>query len=644
MSEAIDVSRFGAGAARPGPAPASRPAPLIGRLERLRLGAQLTLAVLASGLLALSLAWRYLVPDAAQVAELAAGLAAAIVSVPVFAAAWASLRAPSLHGVTDRLVALALLGAWATGDLTAAALLPIVMILGHVLEERSLIGSRDAIEALQRLAETSANRLASDGSVERVATSTLRPGDLILLRAGDVLPVDGIVRAGEASLDLASLTGESVPNRTSPGREVPAGAVDLDGPLSVEVTRTGESSTIGRIVALMRDAERAKPPVTRILERHAGAYLGFVLTIAAATWFVSGSSTATLAVLVASCPCALVLAVPATAIAAISVAARHGILLKGTGFLESLADVTSVVFDKTGTLTTGALTLDGSVPPSELAARTASALGAGSHHPVSRAARAAHRDEAPASDVRESGGLGVTGRVDGEAAAFGRPELFERLGIAAPAPPAHDGPVAGVARAGRFIAWLTFADRPRPEAEAALADLRALGLARQLLLTGDRAPVAGRVAARLGIDDVEAEALPDRKMRRVLAEIRAGWRPMVVGDGINDSLALRAGAVGIAMGAQGADVALAAADLVLLGSDLGRLGTAIRLARRCRRTIAVNVAIGLGWTAVLVALAASGMLGAEGAVVAALLHNASTFAGLANAGRLLGFDERRGPA
>ena len=190
-----------------------------------------------------------------------------------------------------------------------------------------------------------------------------------------------------------------------------------------------------------------------------------------------------------------------------------------------------------------------------------------------------------------------------------------------------------------LLGWLLFADRVRPEAAQAVAGLRALGVERHMLLTGDRLPVARRVAAATGIDTVFAEALPEQKMRQVVAEIAAGHRPMVVGDGINDSLALRAGAVGVAMGAGGTDVALASADLVLLSSDLRRLATMIRLSRRCRRTIHVNVALGLGWTAVLVALATAGLLGAQGAIVAALLHNLSTFLGMANAGRLLLFDE-----
>jgi heavy metal translocating P-type ATPase len=622
---------------------------LLAHAERLLLGVRLTLAMLAAGLLLLAVAWEFLFPADTALATLVAGGAAALVAIPVLVAAWDSLRHPSLHGVTDRLIALALVAAWAAGDLMTAAILPIVMILGHVLEERSLLGSREAIRALGRLAETSARRLRDDGSVDVVPTVVLRPGDVIEVRAGDRLPADGTVRAGSASLDMASLTGESVPVDVAEGAQVLAGSIDTDGRLEIEVTRIGAETTLGKIIGLMRAAERAKPPVARLLERYAGQYMALVLMVAAGTWFGSGSTEATLAVLVAACPCALVLAAPATSIAAIAVAARHGILIKGAAFLENLADVTSIVFDKTGTVTTGELFLVATLPTDGVAAadlvRLSASMGAASSHPVSRAvARAIPADRRLSVDaVREASGFGMTGRLGDEEIALGRPDLFARLGIAAPAPPPHDGPIAGVARGGTFLGWLLFADRPRPEAAAALAELRGLGLHRQALLTGDRASVAGRIAAGLGISDVTAEALPEQKMQRVVAEIRAGELPMVVGDGINDTLALKAGAVGVAMGAQGTDVALASADLVLMSSDLRRLATAIRLSRACRRTIHVNVGIGLGWTLVLVALAAAGQLGAEGAIVAALLHNLSTFLGVANAGRLLLIDEKLAP-
>ena len=629
------------------PAPLAMPlrAGLLARAEKLLLALRLTLAMLAAGLLVLSLLWVWAFPAQAALASLVAGGAAILVSLPVMAAAWHSLRHPSLHGVTDRLIALALVGAWAAGDLMTAAVLPIVMILGHVLEERSLLGSREAIRALSRLAETSARRLRGDGTIEVVATAVLRAGDLIELRAGDRVPADGVVEEGAASLDMASLTGESVPVDVGEGARVMAGAIDTDGRLLVRVTSVGGETTLGKIIALMREAEGAKPPVTRLLERYAGQYMMLVLMVAGGTWFASGDTAATLAVLVSACPCALVLAAPATAIAGIAVAGRHGILIKGTAFLENLADVTSIVFDKTGTLTTGELTLTEVLAEAGVDAAQimciAGSLGAVSSHPVSRAARLASAGQAQAgvSQAREAGGFGVVGTIDGETAAFGRPDLFANLGIGAPPPPAHDGPIAGVALGGRFLGWLLFADQPRREAREALAGLRALGLDRQMLLTGDRLSVAARIGSAMGIADVRADALPQAKMQEVLREVRAGYRPMVVGDGINDSLALKAGAVGIAMGAQGTDVAMASADLVLMSSDLRRLGTAIRLSRRCRRTIQVNVALGLGWTILLMALAAAGVLGAGGAIIAALVHNLSTFLGVANAGRLLLFDE-----
>ena len=614
------------------------------------MGVQLTVAMLAAGLLAIAVVWPYAFPEQAALAELVGGGAALLVAVPVMAAAWQSLRHPSLHGITDQLIALAVIAAWAAGDLMTAALLPIVMIIGHVLEERSLLGSREAIRALTRLTETTARRIGADGSVTAVPTRDLVAGDTIEVRAGDRLPADGIVRRGAASLDVASLTGESVPVEVENGDAVLAGSIDTNGHLEVTVTRVGAETTLGKIIAHVRTAERAKPPLTRLLERYAGQYMALVLMIAGGTWFSTGDVAATLAVLVASCPCALVLAAPSAAIAAIAVAARHGILIKGAAFLENLAEVNSVVFDKTGTLTVGELTVARIVAvlpdgEPEVAALSAG-MGAASSHPVSRAAIRVCPPEARkmVENAREAGGFGLTGICESQPVAFGRPDLFSRLGVTAPPAPAHDGPVAGVSIGDRFVGWMLFADCPRPEAEAALADLRGLGLHRQILLTGDRLLVARRIGAALGIDDVRAEALPEQKMQRVLAEIEAGYWPLVVGDGINDTLALKAGAIGVAMGAQGADAALASADVVLMSSDLRRLCTAIRLSRRCRRTIHVNVALGLGWTIMLVSLAAAGLLGAQGAIIAALLHNLATFVGVANAGRLLLFDEVSGEA
>jgi Cd2+/Zn2+-exporting ATPase len=626
---------------------AQTPLPLLDQAERLVLALRLTLALAALCLLVVAGGMRLLLPAQRGISDLVAGLAAALVAIPVFTEAWASLRHPSLHGITDRLVALALIAAWATGDLMTAAFLPIIMTVGHVLEERSMLGSHEAVKALRKLTQEDSRRVRPDGSVEVVSTTALKVGDVIELRAGERVPADGIVKRGTSSLDLASLTGETVPVEVHEGGLALAGAMNLDGLLQVELTRVGENTTLGRIIALMREAENAKPAVTRLLDRYAGQYMALVLLVAAGVWLITGNVPAMLAVLVASCPCALVLAAPATAVAAIAVAARHGILIKGSAFLEHLADVSAVVFDKTGTITTGDLHLTEVRPidaaDSTLLRRLAASLGAASNHPLSRAAAASvpKAQHVIIDEAREMGGFGVSGRYDGQVAALGRVDLFERLNMAAPTPPVYNGPIAGVSYGSKFLGWLLFHDQLRASAAPAVRDLRALGVERIMLLTGDRSAVAHQVASEVGILTVNAEMLPEQKMDRVMEEIKIGYRPMVVGDGINDSLALRAGAVGVAMGAQGADVALASADLALMTNDLRRLGTCIRLSRRCRQTIYVNVGIGLGFTFVLTGLAAAGVLGIEAPIIAAVLHNVSTFLGLGNAGRLLLFDETK---
>ena len=617
---------------------------LLSSAEQRRAARQLTLAMLALGLLGLGLLWRWMLPEQTGVSQLLLGFASLLVAVPVMRSAWYSLRYPSLHGITDQLIALAMLGAWATGDLLTAALLPIIMIFGHVLEERSVIGSQEAINALGQLTRSHARKLQADGSIIEVDNGTLSAGDVVEVRAGDRVPADGRVLSGQASLDTASITGESVPVEAGVGMLVFGGAINLDGLLRVEVTRTGDESTLGKVIALMQNAERSKPPITRLLERYAGSYMVLVLLLAAVTWFVTHDAQSMLAVLVAACPCALVLSAPATAIAGVAVAARHGILIRSSAFLEELADLTSLVVDKTGTLTYGTLRLQSidSLNADTAEVQTlAASLGAASSHPVSRALAGMADQEAywPLTNIHERQGLGVVATTEKGEAALGRPELFAQLGITTSLVPEHDGPIAGLALNGEFLAWLLLADSIKPEAGFALNELRELGLGRQLLLTGDRQSVARTLAQEVGLNEVQAQALPEDKLNRVLKEIDHGFRPMVVGDGINDSLALKAGVVGVAMGAGGADIALASADIVLIGSDLRRLGTCVRLSRQCRRTLQVNVIIGLGWTLAIVVFAAFGWLGAAGAMIAALLHNLSTLLVLGNAGRLLRFQE-----
>lgn len=623
------------------------PAPSVALLtKRERRGWRLRIVLVLWSLGLLGLAWLVGVTADNRTVEqqLLTALAAVLMGGPVMAAAFRSLRHPDLHGVVDQLVALAVIACWVSADFVTATLLPAVMMVGRVLEDRSLLGSREAVEALSNLTTAVARRIDASGVVESIGVAQLRQGDVVEVRAGDKVPADGVVVDGMASLDTASLTGESLPMEAVEGQVVLGGSVSLNGVLRVRVTRIGSDSALGRVVALMQEAERSKPAVTRLLERYAGKYLLLVVLLAAMVWFTTLNPAAVLALLVAACPSAMVLAAPSTALAAVSVAARHGILLKSSIFLERLADADAVIVDKTGTVTTGQLRVvavrcEPGVDPGHLGA-LARALGRVSSHPVGRAlAHLAADEDVVLTEVHEQAGFGMVAMASHGQVLLGREALFMAHGITFDPAPAHAGPVAGLSEGTQFLGWILLADDVRPEVAATLVALRELGLDKQALLTGDRAGEAHRVADLVGIDEVVAGALPHDKMAFVQQMVDGGRRPIVVGDGINDALALRAGAVGIAMGGQGSDIAMASADVVLTGHDFARVATCVRLGRRARRTLQVNLALSAAWTAVLIVLALAGGGRNGGALTVAVLQNCAAFGVLASAGRLLRFNE-----
>ena len=399
---------------------------------------------------------------------------------------------------------------------------------------------------------------------------------------------------------------------------------------------------LGRVVQLLADVERTSVPVLRLFERRAGAWLPVVFTLAATTLFFTENLSRAIAVLVVAVPTALVVAGPASVVAAMTVATRLRILIKSADFLERASDVDTLILDKTGTVTVGAPAVTEILPAAGQSEATllavAASCGFGSLHPVSRAvvadALARGIVATPPGDLQESPGLGVVAVVDGRQAVLGRRALLIDLGIDAGSEDGGDASQVWVAHGGQCLGRLVLRDRPRAEARSALDAMRALGIGRLVLLTGDRAGVAHEVGQMLGVDEVVAEVLPAQKLEVVRAEQDAGRTVMMVGDGVNDAPALGGADVGVAIGAELNEVALGGADVALLGTDLGRLPKLIGLADTTRRVIGQNVWLAFGLSVVLIALAAWGLLDP---LTGALSQSVAVLVVVANSARILRF-------
>ena len=612
--------------------------------ERRSLGLRLAGDLAGGGLLVVGLvllAWR---PDQPRIAALVQGLAALTVGIPVLVRGLPALVSLRPRHTTDQLVSLAVLAAWAQGAFVTATLVPLILDIGRLFEERSSLGAQAAIAALQRLEAREATRVDSDGGEVAVPLEQLGLGERVRVRPGQVIPVDGRVVTGHGAVDQAPITGESRPEDVEPGAEVFAGTLNVSGLLDIEVTGLGAGTVLGRVAALLREVAATRPSWVRSLERLGAAYVPLVLTVAATTLYVSESVDRAIAVLVVAAPTALVVAGPAAMVAALSLAARRDMLIKDADFLEAATTLDTLVIDKTGTLTTGALVVAECVPaegiPTAELLSVAAACGHGSLHPVARAVVAAARSGGASlwapEQVEEVPGLGTRARLDGQVLCLGRPSWLRSLGVEVP--PAASG--TGVARDGRWLGSLVFSDTVRPGAAAALDRLRSLGIQRMVLVTGDRREEAERVGALLGLDEVVSEVLPEDKLSVVEGEQARGGRVLMVGDGANDALALSRADVGVALGARVNDIVLGGADVALLTGDPHRIPELLELAGRARRTVWQNLALALGLVALMVAAAARGSVSP---LMGALVHDLGAVLVVANAARMLRGNGPGGP-
>jgi Cd2+/Zn2+-exporting ATPase len=534
-------------------------------------------------------------------ADVLAVLASLLLGVPIVLDAAASLLSPrhaegrpSTH--MQELVALAILASFATEQYLECGAIAFFMLLASFIEDRTAVGARQTIESLIRITPTRGVRVTPRGEEEEVEVTALRPGDLVIVRPGETIPADGVIRAGASTIDQAHITGESLPVERREGEEVFAGTINITGLLRVAVTRAGEDSTLGKVKELILQAARSRPPVVRLLDRYAALYTPAVVMVAAILLFFTRDLDRAISLLLIACPCAIILAGPTAMVAALSAAARLGVLVKTVTDLEVARRVTAIVLDKTGTVTTGQLSVTRLRPAPDVEAAELLAVAAsveqGSRHPVARAlvamAERAHVPLREAEGIQEEAGRGMRAQVDGHAVLVGRARWLAGQGV----PMTDQDPDAAlgmsllhVARDGQLLGWIGLEDRTRPGADAVLHALADLGVRTRVMITGDRRSPALKVAQEVGFTDLQAEALPGDKLALVQQLRERGHTVMVVGDGVNDGPALAAGNISVAMGAAGSDVAIHSASIALMNNQLDRIPFLLRLSRR---TVAVT--------------------------------------------------------
>ena len=556
--------------------------------------------------------------------------------IPYFVVGKDVLR-KAIKGVKNRqpfdecfLMAVATVGAFALGDYVEGCAVILFYQIGELFQSVAVGKSRQSISSLMDIRPDYANVEDEDGKLEQVDPDDVEVGTVIVVQPGERVPIDGVIVEGTSALNTAALTGESLPRDVQTGDEVISGCVNMTGLLKVRTTKEFGESTVSKILDLVENSSMKKARAENFITRFARVYTPAVCYGALALAFLPpivlllmGQPARfgdwiyrALTFLVISCPCALVISIPLSFFGGIGGASACGILVKGSTYLEELARTGIVVFDKTGTLTQGTFKVTGVHPADgitdEQLVEAAALAESWSKHPISLSIKAAYGkeiDSARVTDVEELGGHGVTAKVDGKPVAAGNARLMERLGLSAPAV-SETGTVVHVAIDGRYAGYLLIADVVKPHSAEAIRALKAAGVRKTVMLTGDAEPVAKAVSAQLGLDEYHAGLLPGDKVDQIetlIAAKKSKENLAFVGDGINDAPVLSRADVGIAMGALGSDAAIEAADVVLMDDDPAKIALAMRIARRTLRSVYENIVFALAVKFACLLLGAIGM-------------------------------------
>lgn len=558
-------------------------------------------------------------PDAAATRQTVWLWALVLTGAPVV---WKTVRG-MLRGdfAADIVATLAIVGAALLGEPLAGLVVVIMQTGGEALDAWAVAHASNAVAALEADAPRTAQRVWEDGRVEDIEAAAIRPGETLLVRPGVLVPCDVIVLDGVSNVDTSRLTGEPLPVRAAAGMPLPSGAVNGSGALTVRAVRVAAESQYARIVALVRSAQASKSPLQRLADRWAVWFTPFTLLVCLAAWFTFRDASRVLAVLVVATPCPLILAAPVAFIGGVSRAARRGIIVRHGGALEALAGVDVAVFDKTGTVTVGRPSVasftvsDGAEAGAVLS--LAAAVEQGSGHLLARVVVAYAEAEGvaipTARALREEAGRGVQGEVNGVHVAVGSPryvrEVLPALSAGLDAfDVERDGLRAYVGTSEGALGCVEFADALRPDLAVLFTALRALGVTRTVLLSGDQDANVARTAAALGITEYAGDLSPEDKVTRVAALQAAGARVLMVGDGTNDAPALSTAAVGVALAGHGGGVSAEAADIVLLVDELQRVADAVAIGRHTMRIARQSIGVGIGLSVVGMGFAFAGLL------------------------------------
>lgn len=547
---------------------------------------------------------------------------------------------------SDVLVTIAIIAAVSIGEIFAAGEVALIMMIGMWLENRTVAKAASALEEMVQMAPQTAHVKRGNGWLE-VALDEVVKGDVVQVKPGEKIPVDGIVRQGQAAVNQAALTGESLPVEKRPGDEVFMGTLNTNGVMEIEAERIGDETTFAKVTRLVAEAMERKAPVQRLLDRWAAWIVPSSLALAVLMYLFTGDLVRAVTILIVFCPCALVLATPTAIMAGIGSAAKHGILIKSGVALEQIGLVNALLFDKTGTLTEGKLQVTGVArlynEEADDVLRLAAALEKHSEHPVAQAilkASEERRIEVPQVDAfLVHPGNGVSGKIDGREVLVGNARFFAEMGVDTTelTQLREEQEQAGhtavlVARDRRLVGLVSLADRVRVESRDTIGRLRLHGVGEIAMLTGDNRGAASQIARQAGVTTVYAEQFPEAKYQRVEEYRQKGLVVGMVGDGINDAPALTAAHVGIAMGEGGTQIASEAADIVIMHDDVSKVADVVQLGQKTLRVIRENLMISSLINAAAVILA---MVGTLGPVGGAFVHNATSVLVVLNSARLI---------